>query len=258
MAFATIMTETRGPVGLLTFDRLKTLNALTPDTMGEVAQALDDFEADPAIRAIVLTGSAKVFVAGTDITHLKDHTHETIKEDDFIARGLDRLRACAKPTIAAVAGYAFGSGFEIALICDMIIAADNAKFSLSEVTIGTTPGSGGIQRLAHTVGKAKTMEMCLTGRIMDAAEAERTGVASRIVPHDNLVEEAIGIGETMERMSAPVLETIRTVVNQAFETSLSDGIDFERGRYHETYHFKDRAEGMAAFVEKRHPRFTHE
>jgi enoyl-CoA hydratase len=254
MAFATIIAETRGRAGIVTFNRPRALNALTAEMLGELAQALDAFEADEAVGAIVLTGNEKAFVAGTDIAEIRDRSPADL--DDFVTRGLDRLRGCRKPTIAAVAGYALGSGCEIAMICDFAIAAPTAKFGQSEITIGTLPCAGGTQRLVRAVGKAKAMEMCLTGRLLSAEDAERAGLVSRVVPTGDLIDEAVSAADTIGRMSALVVDRIREAVNRAFETTLAEGLAHERELYRASFGTADQKEGMDAFLEKRQPHFT--
>lgn len=254
MAFATIIAETRGRAGIVTFNRPRALNALTAEMLGELAQALDAFEADEAVGAIVLTGNEKAFVAGTDIAEIRNRSPEDV--DDFVTRGLDRLRDCTKPTIAAVAGYALGSGCEIAMICDFAIAAPTAKFGQSEITIGTLPCAGGTQRLARAVGKAKAMEMCLTGRLLSAEDAERAGLISRVVAAEELIDEAVNAADTVGRMSAPVVAMIRSAISRAFESPLADGLAYEREMYRASFATADQKEGMDAFLEKRQPHFT--
>ena len=255
MAYQNIIVETRGPVGLITFNRPKALNALNNDLISELGQALDAFEADDAVGAIVLTGSEKAFAAGADIKEMKDKTFVEAFLGNFISKW-ERIAACRKPTIAAVAGYALGGGCEMALMCDFILAADNAKFGQPEITLGIIPGSGGTQRLTRLVGKSKAMEMCLTGRMMDAAEAERSGVASRVVPVAELVEEAVKTATAIAKMSRPSVLMAKEAVNRAFETTLAEGVRFERRLFHALFATADQKEGMAAFSEKRQPNFT--
>ncbi len=255
MAYQNIIVETRGPVGLVIFNRPKALNALNAELIGELAKALDAFEADAAIGAIVLTGSEKAFAAGADIKEMKDKTFAEAYLGNFIS-DWERVTQCRKPTIAAVAGYALGGGCEMALMCDFILAADNAKFGQPEITLGIIPGAGGSQRLTRAVGKSKAMEMCLTGRMMDAAEAERSGVASRVVPAAELVEEAVKTATAIAKMSRPSALMAKEAVNRAFETTLAEGIRFERRLFHSLFATSDQKEGMAAFAEKRQPNFT--
>ena len=251
MLFETLIVETRGSVGLITLNRPKALNALNSQLIAELAQALDGFEADPEIGAVVLTGSERAFAAGADIKEMADKSYMDCYLEDFITNGWERVTRLRKPIIAAVAGYALGGGCEVAMMCDFILAADTAKFGQPEVTIGTIPGAGGTQRLTRAVGKAKAMEMCLTGRMMDAAEAERAGLVSRVLPAASLVEEAIKAAETIAALSRPLTLMVKEAVNAAFETTLSQGIRFERRLFHSTFATEDQKEGMAAFAEKR-------
>ena len=255
MAFKNIIAEKRGRVGLITLNRPKAMNALNPALMSELAQALDEFEADDDVGAIVLTGNEKAFAAGADIKNMQEKTFMEAYLEDFITKDWGRAATCRKPTIAAVAGYALGGGCEIAMMCDIILAAENARFGQPEITIGTIPGSGGTQRLIRQVGKSKAMEMCLTGRMMNAEEAERVGLVSRIVPADDLVDEAIKVADTIARMSRPIAYMVKEAINYAYETPLTEGIRFERRLFHGSFGTEDQKEGMAAFVEKRQPDF---
>ena len=250
MSFETIIVETRGRVGLITLNRPQALNALNGQLIGELNQALDTFEADEAIGAMVITGSDKAFAAGADIKEMQAKTYAEAYRDDFIA-SWERITRARKPIIAAVAGFALGGGCELAMSCDFIIAADTAKFGQPEIKLGVMPGAGGTQRLARFVGKAKAMEMCLTGRMMDAAEAERCGLVSRVVSAANLLADAIKTAEAIAGMSLPVAMMTKESVNRAFETTLSEGIKFERRVFHSQFALEDQKEGMAAFVEKR-------
>lgn len=256
MAYQNIVVEARGPVGLITLNRPKALNALNAALIVELGKALDDFEASAEIGAIVLTGSEKAFAAGADIKEMKDQTFIDAYVGDFITKGWERITTCRKPVIAAVAGYALGGGCEVAMMCDFIIAADTAKFGQPEITIGTIPGAGGTQRLTRAVGKAKAMEMVLTGRMMDAIEAERSGLVSRVVPAADLVEEAVKAATTIAKLSQPIVTMAKEAVNRAFETTLSEGIRFERRLFHATFATEDQKEGMNAFAEKRQPNFA--
>jgi len=256
MAYENIIAEKKGRVGLITFNRAKALNALNAALIAELEQALDSFEADDEVGAIVITGNDKAFAAGADIKEMQDKTFMEAYLGDFITRDWERITTCRKPVIAAVAGYALGGGCEIAMMCDFILAADNARFGQPEITLGTMPGAGGTQRLARLAGKSKAMEMCLTGRMMDAEEAERIGLVSRIVPVADLVEEALRTAETIAGMSRPAVLMTKEAVNRAYETTLSEGIRFERRLFHATFATEDQKEGMAAFTEKRQPRFT--
>ena len=253
--YENILVEQRGAVGIITLDRPTALNALNAALIAELASALDDFEADARVGAIVLAGTERAFAAGADIKEMLAKSYPEIYCEDFITRGWERVGQCRKPVIAAVAGFALGGGCEIAMMCDIVIAADTARFGQPEITLGTIPGAGGTQRLARFVGKAKAMDLCLTGRIMDAAEAERAGLVSRIVPAAELLSEAIKIGERIASMSQPVAMMVKEAVNRAYETTLAEGVRFERRLFHSTFAVADRKEGMAAFVEKRKPDF---
>ena len=255
MAYQNIEVETRGRVGLIRLNRPKAMNALNAALIEELANAIDDFEADDDIGCLVLTGSAKAFAAGADIKEMADKSFMDVHLENFVADRWVRVASARKPVIAAVAGYALGGGCELAMMCDFILAADTAKFGQPEIQLGTIPGIGGTQRLTRFVGKSKAMEMCLTGRMMDAQEAERSGLVSRIVPAEDLVEEAIKTAEKVARMSRPIVYLAKDAVNRAYETTLSEGIRFERGVFHATFAAEDQKEGMAAFVEKREPSF---
>ena len=257
MAYDNIKVETRGKVGLITLDRPEALNALCAALIDELGRALDDFEANDGIGCIVLTGSEKAFAAGADIKEMKDRTYADVYTQDFITAGWERLARTRKPVLAAVAGYALGGGCEIAMMCDIVIAADTAKFGQPEITLGTIPGSGGTQRLTRIVGKSKAMDMCLTGRMMDAEEAERAGLVSRVVPAARLLEDAMKTAETIASMSHPVVMMAKEAVNRAYETTLAEGIKFERRVFHATFAIADQKEGMSAFVEKRPPQWKH-
>jgi enoyl-CoA hydratase len=250
-----ILVERLGAVGIVTLNRLQALNALNAALVSEVGAAIDDLEADAAIGAIVLTGSDKAFAAGADVKEMATKSYPEIYLEDFITRGWERVGQCRKPIIAAVAGFALGGGCEIAMMCDIVIAADNARFGQPEITLGTIPGAGGTQRLARFVGKAKAMDLCLTGRMMDAAEAERAGLVSRVVPRAELLSEAVKIGERIAQMSLPIAMMVKESINHAYETSLAEGVRFERRLFHATFATEDRKEGMAAFIEKRKPAF---
>jgi len=255
MAYENITVETRRHVGLITLNRPKALNALCSALIRELGQALDAFEADDEIGAIVLTGSEKAFAAGADIKEMATKTFIDAYLTDFITNGWERITTCRKPVVAAVAGFALGGGCEVAMMCDFILAADNAKFGQPEITIGTIPGAGGTQRLVRAVGKAKAMEMVLTGRMIDAVEAERAGLVSRVVPLAELIDEAVKVADKIASLSRPAVLLAKEAVNAAFETSLSQGIHFERRLFHATFATEDQKEGMAAFVEKRSPAF---
>jgi enoyl-CoA hydratase len=253
--YQNILVERRNAVGIITLNRPQALNALNAALILELGAALDEFEAEAAIGAIVLTGSDKAFAAGADVKEMATKSYPEIYLEDFITRGWERVGQCRKPVIAAVAGFALGGGCEIAMMCDIVIAADNARFGQPEITLGTIPGAGGTQRLARFVGKAKAMDLCLTGRMMDAAEAERAGLVSRVVPAAELRSEAIKIGKRIAQMSRPIAMMVKESINRAYETSLAEGIRFERRLFHATFATEDRKEGMAAFIEKRKPAF---
>ena len=251
--FEHIIVENKGAVGIVRLNRPKMLNALSFGVFREIAAAVDDLEADDAIGCIVLAGSDKAFAAGADIKEMQPKTFIDMFSSDFAAIGGDRVAKCRKPTIAAVAGYALGGGCELAMMCDIIIAADTAKFGQPEITLGTIPGIGGTQRLTRAIGKSKAMDLCLTGRMMDAAEAERAGLISRVVPADRLMDEVMEAAEKIASMSRPAAAMAKEAVNRAFETTLSEGMNVERNLFHATFALEDRAEGMAAFIEKRKP-----
>jgi enoyl-CoA hydratase len=250
MAYETILTETRGRVGLITLNRPGQLNALNDQLIREVNQALDGFEADEGIGAIVVTGSDKAFAAGADIKEMQNKTYIEAYKEDFIA-SWERIARCRKPMIAAVAGFALGGGCELAMSCDLIIAADSAKFGQPEIKLGIMPGAGGTQRLIRAVGKSKAMELCLTGRMMDAAEAERAGLVARVVPAAELLADALKTAETIASMSLTAAMMTKDCVNRAYETTLAEGIRYERRTFHALFATHDQKEGMAAFVEKR-------
>ena len=257
MSFENIITETHDRVGLITLHRPHALNALNDALVDEVGQALDAFEADENIGAIIITGSDKAFAAGADITAMAGFSYMDAYKGDYITRNWERVKTCRKPVIAAVAGYALGGGCELAMMCDMIIAADTAKFGQPEIKLGILPGAGGTQRLPRAVGKAKAMDMCLTARMMSADEAERAGLVARIVPADKLREEAMSVASTIAGFSLPVVMMIKESVNRAFESSLNEGLLFERRVFHSAFALQDQKEGMAAFVAKRKAAFKH-
>ena len=249
------LVETRGRVGLITLNRPQSLNALNAQIVGEINRALDGFEADPNVGCVVLTGSEKAFAAGADIKEMAGKSYPQAYLDDFIT-AWDRVAARRKPLIAAVNGFALGGGCELAMMCDIVLAGDTAKFGQPEIKLGVMPGAGGTQRLTRIVGKAKAMEMCLTGRTMDAAEAERSGLVSRVVPAAELLSEALKVAETVAGMSLPIAMMTKESVNRAYETTLAEGIRFERRVFHAMFAIADQKEGMAAFVEKRPPAFA--
>lgn len=255
MAYETIIYETKGPVAVVTLNRPKALNALNSQIVGELGQALDEVESNDAIGAAVITGNEKAFAAGADIKEMQSKTFIQAYMENFITNGWEEVSKCRKPIIAAVAGYALGGGCEVAMMCDFILAADTAKFGQPEINLGITPGAGGTQRLTRFVGKSKSMEMCLTGRMMDAEEAERSGLVSRIVPADELLDEAVKTAEQIAKLSRPAVFAAKESVNRAYETTLSEGVLFERRTFHSLFGTEDQKEGMAAFAEKREPKF---
>jgi enoyl-CoA hydratase len=257
MSYEMILAETRGRVGLVTLNRPKALNALCDQLMTELGQAMAAFDADPAIGAIVLTGSEKAFAAGADIKEMKVRTYPDVYKEDFIGKRWEAVLTIQKPVIAAVAGFALGGGCELAMMCDMIIAADTAKFGQPEINLGIIPGAGGSQRLTRVVGKSKAMDMILTGRMMDAAEAERSNLVCRVVPAADLVAEALKMGEKIASLSAPSVAMAKEAVNVAYETTLREGVRFERRLFYSLFSTEDQKEGMSAFVEKRAAQFTH-
>ncbi len=255
MSYEFILTEVKGRVALITLNRPKQLNALAPKLMQELGAALYGFDADDGVGAIVITGNDKAFAAGADIGAMKDFDFQHAYKSNYITRDWEHIRNIRKPVIAAVAGYALGGGCELAMMCDIVIAAESAKFGQPEVNLGILPGSGGTQRLPRAVGKAKAMDLCLTARMMDAAEAERAGLVSRLVPNDKLMEEAMAVAEKIASYSLPVAMMIKESVNRAYESTLSEGVLFERRLFHAAFALDDQKEGMAAFVEKRKPKF---
>lgn len=254
MSYENILVETRGAVGLISLNRPQALNALCDALIRELGQALDAFEADDAIGAIVLTGSDKAFAAGADIKEMQSRSFVDVYLDDFV-KSWERVTLCRKPVIAAVAGYALGGGCELAMMCDTIICADSAKFGQPEITLGITPGAGGTQRLTRFVGKAKAMDMILTGRMIDAAEAERSGLVSRIVPAAKLVDEAVKMAAQIAALPRPAVLMAKEMINRAYETTLAEGVRFERRLFHALFATADQKEGMLAFMEKRKPNF---
>ena len=255
MAYENILVEQRGKVALIRLNRPQALNALSKGLVADLNHALAAFEKDDATGAVIITGSEKAFCAGADIKEVSSTDFITAYRQDMISEW-DRVARCRKPLIAAVAGYALGGGCELAMMCDIILAADTAKFAQPEITLGIIPGAGGTQRLTRLVGKAKAMELCLTGRMMGAEEAERAGLVSRIVPSADLVEEAVRTGEKIASLSLPAIMMTKEAVNRAEETTLAEGLRFERRLFHALFGTADQKEGMAAFVEKRPPRFN--
>ena len=255
MNFEHIVLEKKAAVGIIRFNRPKSMNALCQPLFAELGEALDDLESDDAIAAIIITGNNKAFAAGADIGEMVEASYQQMLADEGLNQQWDRIASCRKPVIAAVAGYALGGGCELAMSCDFIIAADNAKFGQPEITIGTMPGIGGTQRLTRLVGKARAMDMCLTGRMMDAQEAERAGLVSRVVPLDSYFEEAFEAASLIAGFSRPVVKLAKEAVNAALETTLTQGLKTERRLFHSTFAFDDQKEGMKAFIEKRKPVF---
>lgn len=257
MSEAFVLTETRGRVGLITLNRPKALNALNDALMDQLGEALLAFDGDENIGAIVLTGSDKAFAAGADITAMKGWSYMDVHTNDFITRNWETIKQVRKPVIAAVAGYALGGGCELAMMCDIVIAADTARFGQPEIKLGVIPGAGGTQRLPRAVGKAKAMDLVLTARTMKADEAERSGLVSRVVPADKLMEEALDAATVIASMSLPSVRIAKEAVNRAYESSLNEGLLFERRVFHSLFATDDQKEGMAAFAEKRAADFKH-
>lgn len=257
MTYNTLLVEIHNHVGLIRFNRPQALNALSPELMDELTLVLDSFEADSAIHAIVITGSEKAFAAGADIKAMQAYSYMDAYKSNFITSNWERITRCRKPVIAAVSGVALGGGCEVAMMCDFIIAADNARFGQPEIKLGIIPGAGGTQRLTRLIGKSKAMDMCLTGRMMDAHEAERAGLVSRIVPVAELLNEALKIAEQIANYSQPVVMMAKECVNRSYESSLAEGLLFERRTFHAVFATEDQKEGMGAFIEKRTPEFKH-
>jgi enoyl-CoA hydratase len=255
MTYETIKAEKKGRVSLITLNRPQALNALNSQLMQELSAALDAAEKDAGVGCIVITGSEKAFAAGADIKEMQPKTYMEAFSEDFITTHHERVATCRKPVVAAVAGFALGGGCELAMMCDFIIAADNAKFGQPEIKLGVMPGIGGTQRLTRFIGKSKAMEMCLTGRMMDAAEAERSGLVSRVVPAAELLPEALKAAETIAEMSLPIAMMTKETINRAYETTLAEGVRFERRVFHSMFATADQKEGMAAFIEKRKAKF---
>ncbi len=257
MTYETLIVETRDRVGLVRLNRPARMNALNDALAAELTGALAAFDADPAIGCIVITGNDRAFAAGADIGAMAEWDYVKVYGDDYITRDWESVRRTRKPVIAAVAGYALGGGCELAMMCDLIVAAETAKFGQPEITIGTMPGMGGTQRLPRAVGKAKAMDWCLTGRMIDAAEAERSGLVARVVAADRLEEEALALAARIASFSLPVVLKIKEAINRAYESSLAEGLLFERREFHATFALDDQKEGMRAFVDKRKPAFKH-
>lgn len=255
MAFENIIVERDDAVGIITLNRPAALNALSSPLMGELMQALSELEDDDRIGCLVLTGNERAFAAGADIKEMQTRSYMDVYLEDFVTATWEHIAKIRKPIIAAVSGYALGGGCELAMMCDFVIAATNARFGQPEITIGTIPGAGGTQRLPRFIGKAKAMDMCLTGRMMDVEEAERVGLVSRIVPDDELRDTAIAVARQIAGLSRPSVMMAKESVNRAFETTLAEGVRFERRLFHSTFATEDQKEGMAAFAEKRRPAF---
>jgi enoyl-CoA hydratase len=255
MVYENILVETRNHVGVITLNREKALNALSAGLIKDLGNALAVFDQDNAVRVVIITGSDKAFAAGADIKEMADKTFVDCYLGDFITEGWEKITKSRKPKIAAVAGYALGGGCEVAMMCDIIIAAENAKFGQPEITLGIIPGSGGTQRLTRIIGKSKAMDMILTGRTMDANEAERSGLVARVVSLDTLMEEALKVAEKIAHMSLPTVLMAKESVNRAYESSLNEGLLFERRMFHASFALEDQKEGMSAFIDKRQPTF---
>jgi len=255
-AYQHILLNRKEAVGIIQLNRPKMLNALSFDVFAEIARAVDELEADEAIGCIIVTGNERAFAAGADIKEMQPITMIDMYKNDFTSIRGDRVATCRKPTIAAVSGYALGGGCELAMMCDIIICGEGAKFGQPEITLATIPGIGGSQRLTRAVGKAKAMDLCLTGRMMDAQEAERSGLVARIVPDAKVMDEAMAMAEKIASMSRPAAMMNKDAVNQAFETTLAEGLHYERAVFAMSFGLDDRSEGMAAFAEKRKPNFT--
>lgn len=256
MEYQNINVETKGKVGVITLNRPKALNALNDQLMDELGVALKAFDKDESIGCIIITGSEKAFAAGADIGAMANYTYMDAYKNDYITRNWEQIRQIRKPVIAAVAGYALGGGCELAMMCDFIIAAENAKFGQPEIKLGTLPGAGGTQRLPRAISKSKAMDMCLTARMMDAVEAERAGLVSRIVSLDKLMEETLAAATTIADMSLPMVMMIKDSVNRAYETTLAEGVQYERRLFHSSFGTEDQKEGMKAFMEKRPANFV--
>lgn len=254
---STIQIETFGRVGLVRLNRPQVFNALNDELMDALGAALAGFDADEGIGCVVITGSAQAFAAGADIAAMQDWDYPTVYKSNFITRNWEALKTFRKPVIAAVSGLAMGGGCELAMMCDLVLAADNARFALPEVKLAVIPGAGGTQRMPRAVGKAKAMDLCLTGRFMDAEEAERAGLVSRVVAADQLLTESLAVATQIAGQSLPVLMMLKEAVNRAYESPLSEGLLFERRSLHAAFALDDRREGMKAFLEKRPPSFHH-
>jgi len=252
-----VLTEIREDIIIATLNRPEALNALNDDLMDELSKVVDQYEENTNLKCLILTGSEKAFAAGADIKQMQPKSYMDVYKEDFITRNWERISRCRKPTIAAVSGYALGGGCELAMMCDFMVASESAKFGQPEINLGILPGAGGTQRLTRFIGKAKTMDLCLTGRMMDAEEAERAGLVARIVPIENLREEALNAAKSIAAMSHMATMVTKESINRAYETTLSEGIRFERRMFHASFATEDQKEGMAAFAEKRKAKWTH-
>ena len=253
-----VLTEAKGDLFLVTLNRPEALNALNDELMDELSSAADKYEENPALKCLILTGSEKAFAAGADIKQMQPKSYMDVYKEDFITRNWERISRCRKPTIAAVAGYALGGGCELAMMCDFIIASSSAKFGQPEINLGVSPGAGGTQRLTRFIGKSKSMDMCLTGRMMDAKEAESIGLVSRVLEEDGFIDNVIEIAQQIADKSLIATMMTKESVNRSYETTLSEGIRFERRLFHSMFATEDKTEGMAAFIEKRKPNFKDE
>ncbi len=257
MTYQQILVETRNRTGLIQLNRPKVLNALSSAVMQEIGQALQRFEEDDSIGVIVITGNEKAFAAGADIKEMKEKSYMEVYRQNFVTDHWEEVTRCRKPVIAAVAGYALGGGCELAMMCDVIIAADNARFGQPEINLGIIPGAGGTQRLTRAIGKAKAMDLCLTGRLMDAEEAERSGLVARVVPAERLLDEVLDMAEAIADKSLPAVMVCKEAVNRSFESTLAEGVLFERRQFHALFATEDQKEGMSAFAEKRKAQWRH-
>ena len=253
-----VLTEIREDIIIATLNRPEALNALNDDLMDELSKVVDQYEENTNLKCLILTGSEKAFAAGADIKQMQPKSYMDVYKEDFITRNWERISRCRKPTIAAVSGYALGGGCELAMMCDFMVASESAKFGQPEINLGVSPGAGGTQRLTRFIGKSKSMDMCLTGRMMDAEEAESIGLVSRILPSDNFVDDVVEIAKEVANKSLVATMMTKEMANRAYETTLAEGVRFERRLFHSMFATKDKAEGMAAFVEKRKPEFKDE
>ena len=253
-----VLTEIKDSIIIAALNRPEALNALNDDLMDELSDVVDQYEENNNLKCLILTGSEKAFAAGADIKQMQPKSYMDVYKEDFITRNWERISRCRKPTIAAVSGYALGGGCELAMMCDFIIASDNAKFGQPEINLGVSPGAGGTQRLTRFIGKSKSMDMCLTGRMMDAAEANSIGLVSRVLSSDNFIDEVLTIAEKVANKSLVATMMTKEMVNRAYETTLAEGVRFERRLFHSMFATNDKSEGMAAFIEKRKPDFKDE